>query len=766
MKKALAIFVTVCLLASLFVSCDNTTKLDELVSTRFDAAGSRSLIVSNENFIDFNDSTIKWQYKARKVSDPSYNVGAAAEWTLIPANGYAIGDLRNSIEFSQGKWDFELRAVKVDANGNIILDENNKPACVVYYGKTETNNPVLLTKQDIVRTISINLTAQLADQKGFIVLSGIGIKHKEGDTLTFDVPNEIKIDDSPLDLDDTAKITTSGNTISTVTGIEVGVGTHTITVKKKGINDEILAEDSKTFEVYAGLTTTISNWIVEITQAGKFVVFTDTASTGISAPSEGSSVNVVFRGITPSMVNYNNTTVTLPSSTLEGVESAKLSVAVKQASEASVDGAFNATDSEKVIAAVIDLSLSSSSGLIENFGDNTVIVSTYVAKNLSDFKFGYPGENDWNSVDIEAEVNAAKKYWYDSLSGKLVFGTNHFSSFIVETSSVAVIGDTAYQTLADAFDYVQNDETIVLVKNITTNYGYLYNRNITSTLDLNSCTLRVTGSDSRIDGGRAIKVTAGTLTIKNGTIDGRSYTVDGVPNDNPSSSSPWSSTRTGGCVRVSGGNVVLDGLTLYNNDGWGNAVKMESNNHLIINNCTINSVFGAGLEAGIGITDIYDSVFNQTGLAVNDYVSTCIAAAGLGTVNIYNTITQTDGYSSLYIYNSGGVINVYGGSFSSNDVVIHVDEATKDNFTSNYGDANPENYESFVAEHNGKSSLINIEAGQFVGSISVNPIDSSSAGVSITGGTFSTNPSDYVASGHTATPNEDGSIWTVALSTN
>ena len=218
MKKALAIFVTVCIIASLFVACDNTTKLDELVSTRFDAAGSRSLIVSNENFIAFDNPSIKWQYKAAKDTDPKYNVGAADDWTDIP--GETSGLLSNTIEFSQGKWNFELRAVKkTDSN------------VVIYYGKTEA--PVLLQKQTSTKpqSIVINLTAQLDDQQGFIVLSGIGIKHNADDTSTFDVPDEVKIGTRVLIKD--TDYTVSGNTISTTAdGLAFDVGTYTITVNQ------------------------------------------------------------------------------------------------------------------------------------------------------------------------------------------------------------------------------------------------------------------------------------------------------------------------------------------------------------------------------------------------------------------------------------------------------------------------------------------------------------------------------------------------------
>lgn len=282
MKKALAIFVTVCLLASLFVSCDNTTKLDELVSTRFDAAGSRSLIVSNENFIGIDDySTIKWQYTAVKVSDEAYNVGASSAWKTIPSNGSDEGKLDNTIEFSQGMWKFELRAVKVDTNGDIILDDDNNPVCVVYYGKTEA--PVLLTKQEVGRVynIPINLTAQPSGQKGYIVLNNISVKHTSGSIELYDAPNKVIIDEgkeskivftlgtsteieSVITANDTALKTTGAD------GYQIDVGTHTVKVQKIGVYGEVLAEEEKTIEVYAGLKTTVSNWIVEITQAGQF----------------------------------------------------------------------------------------------------------------------------------------------------------------------------------------------------------------------------------------------------------------------------------------------------------------------------------------------------------------------------------------------------------------------------------------------------------------------------------------------------------------
>lgn len=501
MKKALAIFVTVCLLASLFVSCDNTTKLDELVSTRFAAAGSRSLIVSNENLIDFDDSSIKWQYKAVKVSDEAYDVGASSAWKTIPAKGSTEGKLDNTIEFSQGKWDFELRAVKVDTNGDIILDEYDNPACVVYYGNTEA--PVLLVKQDRVRPISINLTAQFDDQTGYIVLSDVSVKHISNGAVAYDAPSKVIIDDAD-ELVLGTDYSSTGTAINTMDGgYEISVGTHTVKVQKIGYNQEILAEEEKTIEVYAGLKTTISNWIVEMTQAGQFEPVTS-ASNGIVTKEiieSGASVAFTVKNVTPSMVNGKDTTVTVPASVLDGRTTATVSVAVKQASEVSSDNSFTVSDG-KAAAAAIDLTLTASnstgSSTVTTFTD-PVTVNTVVAKGLSDVTVTYNGTTDGIS-----EVS------YNAESGELSFKTNHFSSFIVETSSVAVIGDNAYDDLdAAIIAYSDASSPIVVINDSGFSFDNL-NKNIR--IDVNNHTITSNCNYSTtIDNGHKVELVNGKI---------------------------------------------------------------------------------------------------------------------------------------------------------------------------------------------------------------------------------------------------------------
>ncbi len=486
MKKALAIFVTVCLLASLFVSCDNTTKLDELVSTKFDAAESRSLIVSNENFIDFNDSNIKWQYLARKVSDPSYNVGAAAEWTDIP--GRTPGLLSNTIEFSQGQWNFELRAVKT-----------TDTSVVIYYGKTEA--PVLLQKQasSDPQRIVINLTAQLDDQEGYIVLNNVSVKHSLNGSVAYDAPNKVIIDantanSTELLLDTHYVKSAAGDSISskTETGYKISVGTHTVKVQKIGENREILAEEEKTIEVYAGLKTTISNWILEITQAGQFAPV---------APTGTGDAVVVFSNVTPSMEVNKSTTVTIPSAVVSSATSAvTLDIVVKDYRSVA-DHSFN-VETGKGVAASISLTMKDGDTVKTNFGSNKVTVETYIGTGLSGVTVKYNGDGDAPS-DIE----------YVPATGKLTFKTTHFSEFYVEADKQAGIGDKGYVTLQAAVDAAEDGDIVNLLVNVYPVQTLVVSKNIT--LDMNGKTISNTSeiwNDATGDWS-LISVRGGYLTV-------------------------------------------------------------------------------------------------------------------------------------------------------------------------------------------------------------------------------------------------------------
>nr|MCR4675841.1 hypothetical protein [Sphaerochaetaceae bacterium] len=206
--------------------------------------------------------------------------------------------------------------------------------------------------------------------------------------------------------------------------------------------------------------------------------------------------------------------------------------------------------------------------------------------------------------------------------------------------------------------------------------------NITAILDLNGKTLKVTGGAGTYGGGRAIKMEAGNLTIKNGTIDGRSY--DGEILNPHSSGTGWSSTRVGGCLRVSGGSATLDNVTMYNNDSWGSGIMMESGSGtLTVNNCTFSSLYGTSITCGDyntetlstgynAVTNIYNCTFTQEGIPTDDmnFNAACLASQYGATINVYGD-TRATGENAFAIFSSGGEINVYGGTYSAKHYIVN-----------------------------------------------------------------------------------------------
>jgi len=339
---------------------------------------------------------------------------------------------------------------------------------------------------------------------------------------------------------------------------------------------------------------------------------------------------------------------------------------------------------------------------------------------------------------------------------------------------VARIGKVGYEDLQVAFNSSLNNETIDLCKSFKINHGFLFNKDQTTSFDLNGYTLTVTGSNGN-DGGRAIKITNGTLNISNGVIDGRSYNSDGSLHDNPSSVGPWSNTRTGGCVRLSGGDASITDVNMFNNDGWGNAVKVESDNHLTMTNCSISSVYGACMEVGVGTADVYGCTFKQVGLADKAFMSSCINACSFGTINLYNTqatmdlpedVNTASGTYVLFVYNSGGIINVHGGQYkTSAQYVVEVDGARLCDYC--YENASDATYKSYANKsdadiiamgteestelisdynaykdaHNGKTSIVNVYSGNFVGKIKL--ANATVADFAVYGGTFNVDVSMF-----------------------
>ena len=301
---------------------------------------------------------------------------------------------------------------------------------------------------------------------------------------------------------------------------------------------------------------------------------------------------------------------------------------------------------------------------------------------------------------------------------------------------VAAIGNTHYATLQDAIGDVQDGQTIEVLKSIE-GAAVVYDRaGVSAALDLNNTTFKATSNGNNTMH-RVILVKNGTLTVKDGTLDSRMTTTA----DQNYASTTGNDADFYGTVRASGGKLVLSGLTFYNNHNWGMSIKADKSAEIEVNDCTVTSVVGGGLEGSGGKITVRNSSFTQTGEnKTYSFIASGLAVSYGGTVDVYNTSFATEGVYALYIYSSGGTINVYDGTFKGSQGCIHL---TND-----------------IQTYQNAKSEMNIYGGNFIGTIGTEGTRERNI-IDIAGGTFSVDPSDYLDDGCVADKSEANTTWTV-----
>ena len=219
----------------------------------------------------------------------------------------------------------------------------------------------------------------------------------------------------------------------------------------------------------------------------------------------------------------------------------------------------------------------------------------------------------------------------------------------------------------------------------------------------------------------------------------------------------------------SNADFVLDSLTLNNKMAYGLGIKIVDAKSLALSNSTINSVVGGCIEQGTNCPmTITNCTFNQTELdTAHPWISAGVAVSSGGELTVESG--NFSAYRALYLYSSGGTINVSGGSFVGSDAVISVDNNTWEPgyaassvinisdgsfdgpiFVSGWGSANP-----------APVAALNISGGTFTNSTNNTMFHASNGTISITGGSFSENPSAHVAYGYEAVYNEQTNYWNV-----
>lgn len=320
-----------------------------------------------------------------------------------------------------------------------------------------------------------------------------------------------------------------------------------------------------------------------------------------------------------------------------------------------------------------------------------------------------------------------------------------------ETNAVAKVGNTYYKTLADAVAAAQSGETVKLLKNVTSANILKINQSIT--LDLGDYTFELTGSGNTAraiyinDGANvtikanekggvkaatiALQVNAGgKLTIESGTYTGM-YALALFSSDTKPAEAILNNGVFNGYIYTNG--TGHDDHITFNGGTYNEQVYLASGDK---STYTIsNGTFKNSLEIDAGRLDISGGTFtaniDTSGNANHPVTNNNGSGAYVGTL----VVCKPDG-SSATGYIGDAVVNITGGTFKNtfaNGETIVVADFGKEQ--ENVGDA-----KVTISDNAKIKGVVKAYASE----------NNTGMNFSITGGYFTTNPTDYVASGYVA----------------
>lgn len=337
-----------------------------------------------------------------------------------------------------------------------------------------------------------------------------------------------------------------------------------------------------------------------------------------------------------------------------------------------------------------------------------------------------------------------------------------------ETNAVAKVGNTYYKTLADAVAAAQSGETVKLLKNVTSANILKINQSIT--LDLGDYTFELTGSGNTAraiyinDGANvtikanekggvkaatiALQVNAGgKLTIESGTYTGM-YALALFSSDTKPAEAILNNGVFNGYIYTNG--TGHDDHITFNGGTYNEQVYLASGDK---STYTIsNGTFKNSLEIDAGRLDISGGTFtaniDTSGNANHPVTNNNGSGAYVGTL----VVCKPDG-SSATGYIGDAVVNITGGTFENtfaNGETIVVADFGKEQ--ENVGDA-----KVTISDNAKIKGVVKAYASE----------NNTGMNFSITGGYFTTDPTDYVASGYVAgTSDVSGYSYKVVEKTN
>lgn len=316
-------------------------------------------------------------------------------------------------------------------------------------------------------------------------------------------------------------------------------------------------------------------------------------------------------------------------------------------------------------------------------------------------------------------------------TGKLVIdGTAVFDSSIV-----AVVDNKGYKTLADAVAAAQGGATVKLLKDVTEDVVIPADQTIT--LDLN--------------GKKLTNKTGHTITVEQGatlTINGKG-TVDNVTHQKTTIYNKGTVTLNGGTYDRSKEDGIKDSNTYY---------TLLNHGTMTVANVTVNNKGG--------YSSLFENgYFNQKSETKNGIANPILTINSGNFTGGINTVKNDD--DATMIINDGTFANYAQAAFQNHNIAT-INGGTFDGSTV-YAILNCGVCTGNDAKHDKHQLIIN--DGKFSGKIrkgnDENGVHYDFGSIAIKGGYFTTDPSDYVASGYVAgTSDASGYSYKVVAKTN
>ena len=421
-----------------------------------------------------------------------------------------------------------------------------------------------------------------------------------------------------------------------------------------------------------------------------------TYSESITTTVDNTKNTVFVSNATPSNEVGKTTTVEFPKETASLTNGLSMKLDIEASPVTTANNNFVVGSNGAVGA--IDLKATVGDNIVTEFMNSSgqpvaVKVTTYIAKNLTNVTLNC-GDEQWNNVGAETAVDA-NKFYYKSSTGKLVFGTSHFSTFVVGADEAAYVSgiNTAYTTISSALDSISENGKIVLLKNIEENVVIPVDKTVS--LDLNGHTLTNNGDHTILN--------RGNLTVSgNGTVDNITHAKAALYNEVGATA-----TLNGGLFTRSKEN----GISKHENGG--------NSYYAILNHSTMTINKGVSVIQNGQYSSLLENGWQNGNQATTDIAKNVNLTINGGTFKGgLNTIKNDD----------WGVLTINGGDFSNiaQHAVLNWNVATINGGTFECGG---------TTVYIGKNYNNQMDQGK----------------LTVTGGTFNYNPSYYGITGEDST---------------